>query len=305
MNSAMRHLAVVSRLLDPKHGTTRALKPLLRLLHNPRSQAEGIELILRTRSGDCLGLNTFFYIDWEVFFTGSYEPDVVAVITRLMKPGYTAIDVGANIGVLTLAMARAGLPDGTVIALEPHPDFRKRLMSNLHLNGITNVTVESYAAGPTSGMAILHVPADGRHSAGSSLLSDAHEHLRDRVELPVPVVTLDELVQRLGTQRVDLVKIDVEGYEPAVLAGANETLQRYRPALIFEYTKDWWLRAGFELDTVEARLRSIGYSEFRTISWRGIHRLGHPLPRRANVLATARSGSGACHQLLSEGTSRA
>jgi FkbM family methyltransferase len=223
------------------------------------------------------------YIEWEVLFAG-YEPEVRELLRRAVRPGDTAIDVGANAGAHTLALAASG---ARVVACEPNPGLRGRLRANVELNRLRSVAVRPYALTAEPGPVTLHVPSDPVHTGGASLLPGVHEHLRDAATVKVEGVTLDELVARERLEQVRLVKIDVEGMEAAVLAGGRRLLQRDHPDLAFEYTREWWDAAGTSLESVLQDLEGLGYS-VRAVGWRGLRPVPTPFPERLNLWATAR-----------------
>jgi FkbM family methyltransferase len=195
--------------------------------------------------------------------------------------------VGANIGVHTVVLGRAAAP-GRVVACEPNSALIERLRANIALNRLRNVTVCQVALGAAPGRAALYVPSEPEHTAGASLGRGVHVHLDTARELEVEVTTLDALAQREGLKDVALVKVDVEGMEPAVLQGGRELLRRDRPVLIFECTPGWWAKLGYNLETVSADLAELGYDAPRRITWRGLRPLPQRLPEAMNLIAMPR-----------------
>jgi FkbM family methyltransferase len=130
-----------------------------------------------------------------------------------LRPGDTAIDVGANIGSVTLALASAVGPAGQVVAFEAHPRLYQCLVANIALNKAPHVVAHARAAGAAEGLVGF---SDGSNDDENSVVSGA-------ASLQVPVSRLDDFAPQ-GPVR--LLKIDVEGYEPVVLAGAGKTLAR-------------------------------------------------------------------------------
>jgi FkbM family methyltransferase len=163
--------------------------------------------------------------------------EIHAVAAAILPPDGTgiALDIGANIGLTALVLA-ALAPRGRVLAAEPSPRTVEALRETLRLNGIADrVEVLPLAVGAGPGEAAFH--ADAAHSAGSKLV-DAGTMDHATLAAPpvaVPVTTLDALVERAGLPRIDLVKVDVEGFESDVLDGAAATIARHRPAFILEF----------------------------------------------------------------------
>jgi FkbM family methyltransferase len=291
--AAAPRVARLTRPLGRLSGLTpwqRPLRPLRTIarrvllgIYPPESAERYAGVVAPVAGGLKMRLDPRSYIEWEVLFAG-YEPEVRELLRRALRPGDVAIDVGANAGAHTLAMAAAG---ARVLACEPNPTLRARLEANVALNGLETVTVRPYALTAVAGPVTLHVPADPVHTGGASLLAGVHEHLRDAGQIQVEGVPLDKLVRREQLTAVRLVKIDVEGFEAAVLAGGRELLERERPDLALEYTHEWWQAAGASLESVLDGLRGLGY-DVLMVTWRGLRPIPDPAPDRMNLWATAR-----------------
>jgi FkbM family methyltransferase len=160
---------------------------------------------------------------WDLV-RGVLEQPVAEAFRRHVGPGSVVWDVGANVGYFSLLAARLG---ATVHAYEPVPENVRAIRGNVAANGFDErVEVHPVAVAASAGRAGLLVVEDPSWSH----LADRGRHPRTRHELEVDVVTLDGL----GLPAPDLVKIDVEGSEVAVLQGARELLARARPVLIVE-----------------------------------------------------------------------
>ncbi|MCC5823302.1 MAG: FkbM family methyltransferase [Phycisphaerales bacterium] len=161
------------------------------------------------------------------------EPGAETLMRRLLKPGMTAVDIGAHAGRYTRAMARLVGPEGRVIALEPNPASASALQSQARRLALDNITVERAAASDTDAVAAMNLYG-GPCSAWSTL--GAPEHRRQfhdpstlvPVESTIPVRTnrLDTLLASHGIDRVHYCKIDAEGFEPAVIRGMCDALAR-------------------------------------------------------------------------------
>jgi FkbM family methyltransferase len=155
-----------------------------------------------------------------------------SVAAAVLPPDGVAVDVGANIGLTALALA-ALLPEGRVIAAEPSPRTLRALRQNLAANRLgERIIIEAAAVGAEPGEAEFH---DSDHSAGSHLLSAGTMRAERLGRVTVPVTTLDRIAAAHGLHRLDLVKVDVEGFESEVLDGAAAAIARYRPAFILEF----------------------------------------------------------------------
>ena len=166
----------------------------------------------------------------EVFGRGIYQ-----VSGFEAREGDTCVDVGANIGCVTVLWRRTNR-SGRIVAIEPHPAALAALRANLALNEEPLATaVVAAAAGATGGEVTVQVDADGQTMARHPGLEAAWGvPYRHATELKVPCRTLDELLEAEGIDHVDLMKIDVEGFEAECLAGARRSLARV-DRLILEY----------------------------------------------------------------------
>lgn len=189
-----------------------------------------------------------------LYVCGSFEPNEFAFLDRVLRPGMVFVDVGANDGYYTLFAARRVGPSGRVVAAEPSSRERAHLQRNLGRNGLDNVSVVPAAIGATAGLADLHL-AHGVHAGHNTLGSFAHDDVVRASLERVPIEPLDSVIARHGLARVDFVKIDVEGAEASVIAGASTVLTSMRPLMLIEIN-DKALRAqGNCADSLMATLR--------------------------------------------------
>ncbi len=160
-----------------------------------------------------------------------WEPTTIRTFLRLVSPGSTVVDVGANSGLFSLLAARRD-PTVTVHALEPVDRVFALLQSNVALNALDNVDCHRFACSDRPGPATLHVPAGEPVPVMASLLSGWSD--TPATGEPVECTTVDELVDANGIQAVDVVKIDAEGSEDVVLRGGQATLEKHRPFVLAE-----------------------------------------------------------------------
>lgn len=154
---------------------------------------------------------------WE----GRWEPWIDHHVLYAVQPGMTVCDVGAAFGYYTLLMAEKVGARGRVHAFEPNPSLAALLEQSVAVNGFhPRVTIHQLALGAEDGELRLHVD---RESVGGAFLSPADAQAGTDA-VPVVVRRLDDLVP--ADQKVDFLKIDVEGFEAAVMAGARATLER-------------------------------------------------------------------------------
>jgi FkbM family methyltransferase len=173
-------------------------------------------------------------VNWALHKTyvfGTHEPSVVHGLEELVQPGWTVIDVGANIGYFTLLMANRVGPQGKVIAFEPLIENFSILRENIKLNGHLNVVVENLALMNSTGRIELRSATPGAITWVASVRVDQNSAVESE---SVEAISLDEYVRKKGIAKVDFLKIDVEGAEESVLDGATSVLNRDKPVLLIE-----------------------------------------------------------------------
>jgi FkbM family methyltransferase len=182
---------------------------------------------------------TFYYrpsdtvLGAAVAHYGSYEPDVAHVIERYLPEGGTYIDIGANIGLHAIRGARAVGPTGRVICYEPSPDNVESLTMTMAVNGFDRfATVRPVAAGDKPGQVPLHA----RRGQSNATVEQGDVRWPSDIQVLVPSIPLDD--ELLDLDRIDLIKMDVEGCEPLVVMGMIDALKKHRPSMIFEFFPD-------------------------------------------------------------------
>lgn len=210
-------------------GMMRAAYTLTLRLPGFRGKAR-LEALLRRRlrppktvlpNGIVMQLDPQEWCQIDLLAYGTREPETVALFERLLQPGDSCIDVGAHVGHLTLVAARAVGTAGTVVAVDPQPYTCERLLTNAALNGFSHLLVVVAAAGEADGLVTLHDQAVSDRSRLTLLGSGVNDSAQ---RFMVATVRLDSLADDLDPIR--LLKIDVEGFEAAVLRGAGAVLAR-------------------------------------------------------------------------------
>jgi FkbM family methyltransferase len=194
---------------------------------------------------------TFLLRDWT-------EPEL-RELQLFVRPGDVFVDVGANIGLFSLKAALIVGRNGRVIAVEPGLAASRLLAENLALNDLPHVRQVRTALADSIGQATLHHVNLGDDPQAFSLLSDGTDSEGENV----PVTTLDALAAELGLDRMDCIKIDVEGAEERVIAGARESLGRWHPTVIFEANCPTLTDQGLPADGAWNQLRDLGYRFYR------------------------------------------
>lgn len=171
------------------------------------------------------------YVGRAVFYSGELDRKITWVCSRLVRPGDTVLDVGANLGLVTFVLAAQVGPRGLVHAFEPIPEMCDLLERGISKNGLRSVQLHRMALGAETGHLTLSVPRE--HAGSASFVENLGSENCYRIR--VPVRTLSEVMEEQEARPVRLVKIDVEGFEPQVLDGAKDFFTRTPPdAVLFE-----------------------------------------------------------------------
>ena len=151
----------------------------------------------------------------EVCFTGRYEPQETQIARRLLRPGMSVADVGANWGYFTLTCAHLVGPNGKVMSLEPHPALSATLAANVSRNNLRQVETLALAAGARTGTrGFVGFAEHGGNSGVSRAASSA-----EKADFESRIAALDDLLDARSQPRIDLTKMDIEGGEVDAIAG--------------------------------------------------------------------------------------
>jgi FkbM family methyltransferase len=199
-------------------------------------------------------------IDFAICVLGAFEPGTVAAYRRMIKPGATVLDIGANIGAHTLPLARTVGPSGRVVAVEPTRYAFERLTDQLSLNPDLAPRVTTRQAMLMASQSTELVDAIPS-SWPLSTPEGAHEHHLgvSKSTAGAAVTTADALVAELKLASVDFIKLDVDGYELEVLRGARGILNDHGPTILFEHSPYTLAEKGYEPNDMIALLRDAGY----------------------------------------------
>lgn len=200
----------------------------------------------------------------RIFWMGYYSADIVALLKVVLKPGMVVLDVGANIGEITLVSAQLVGADGMVISFEPVSAIADRLTDHVKVNSLSRVIVNRYGLGKRQ-----HENVPIYASCGQNTV-DAHNGLaslygQSEGKEPIGYVnvsTLDDSVVSLKLSRLDLIKIDIEGGEYDCLLGAESVLKKYHPMLIVEVQEFTAQKAGWSEADLFQYLEGFGYDFF-------------------------------------------
>lgn len=170
------------------------------------------------------------YVGRAAFYTGDLDRKITWICRRIVRPGDQVLDIGANLGLVTMILAKLVGPTGRVDAFEPIPAMCDLFEQAIERNQLSNVRLHRVALGTEAGEFTLSVP----HANAGSASFLPERRMTEQYEVHVPMCTLSEAMSGSST-RARLMKIDVEGFEPQVLAGGAEYFDRLPPeTVLFE-----------------------------------------------------------------------
>jgi len=208
----------------------------------------------------------------EPLYVGGFEADLARWMERTVRPGMRVMDVGANVGIHTLRLARKVGPAGHVWSFEPYAPVADLLRHNVRLNGLDNVTVIEQAASDTDGPAMLHVFPEGADVYNSLGACRREENLQAVGTVPVLATRLDAFADAAGIDRVDLIKVDIEGAEERAIRGARRLIERSPGvAIVCELYQPSATQCGCNVQDLVNMLREWGFAMY-VVERRGLPR---------------------------------
>jgi FkbM family methyltransferase len=223
--------------------------PLLRLVANMIAAKRGMVFPKK------------FDWDWKLeMLLWEYESETVALCKRLIKPGMNVVDAGAHIGYYTLLFSELVGPSGKVYAFEPHPDNFPLLLHNTRCGKYHNVVPVQKAISDQIGLVkLFESTKTGSHSLYDSEIASGQTF--------VETTTLDAFLVEIGAPPVHLIKMDIQGAEPAALIGMSDLIARSKQLmLIVEYCPGCLMAAGINPSAFLRQLSAAGLSIFAITS---------------------------------------
>jgi FkbM family methyltransferase len=206
----------------------------------------------------------------RLFVTRQFEPAETAFLHSAVRPGMTAVDAGANIGFITINLAKAVTTQGRVVAFEPEPNNFFHLSHNVSNNGHANVTAINAAVGDHCGSVELCKSSEnfGDHRLNQEQLANDEVH-SERVS--VRMTTIDDTLDELGISSVQFLKMDIQGYEVYAHRGMKRMMQRSPDIVVMT---EYWPKG----------LRSAGTSPEEFLEFFEAHKLSaHVINERGDV----------------------
>lgn len=263
-------------------------KGLLYRLFSERLLPEEREVVVRLAPGFQMALDLSEAAQREIFYFGTYERKESALLRRILRPGDVFWDVGANLGYYALLGAACVGPTGRVVAFEPFPPAWERLQKNLGLNAFGQVASFNAAVGGARGTATLFFEREVPDGVATFIRPE-----RPSFSVVCNTLSLDQFLHEQREPPPMAMKVDVEGWEKAVLDGARHLLAGpAAPMLLLEMEDAHLVRAGTSRREIEQALSRLGYIAYRPGGrrWIACHGLGEVRTRSIFWLCPSRQG---------------
>lgn len=218
----------ICRLYPREHGK---YSILMRVYFRHLAPRTSTMVVSTLRFGIRMRLDITEYLQTHLYVFGDYELPTIRFLRSVLKPGSVCLDVGAQMGYLTLAMATSANKQTIVHSFEPEEQNAQRFRENIALNGLTNVTLHQSAVSTVDGPLKLYLSNDRNAGTHSTVYIESNVST-EYVE--IPSVRLDTFSEQNRLPSIDLIKIDVEGAEIDVINGALESLAHHKPIVIME-----------------------------------------------------------------------
>jgi FkbM family methyltransferase len=259
----------------PYHRGKQRLSERMRRIFDVSLEGEYIE----RRGGLLWAINPGDYIQQDLFWSSAKDAADIREALRCMPKGGVMFDLGANFGFYAITIATALRGDCRIYAFEPNPPTMRRFRKNLELNSISGVHPREEGLSDATGHAfVVDQPAHSGAAYLDQALNSANG-IPAGIHLTTHVTTLDLFCEQQKIDRLDLIKLDIEGAELRSLRGGVETLRRFQPVLLIELNPDTLERDGCSVRDVVVFLEDLGYAIY-TVRPRTRITLEHlPAPR--------------------------
>ena len=251
--------ARLSRSLPHFRGKWQVVDLLNRVLLPLRGRGDDLRTV-RMKDGSLMTWNLRDPAEGRAVWLGVWDDFIRDAVFAHLAPGAVILDVGASVGAWTVPLARRLGGAGRVYAFEPVPPNRERLKRAIESNALRNVTVSPLALGDDTRQVEMWLRSSttGSDSGTAAVVPTGTGHLT------VSMRTLDDWAAEVGLQRLDLIKLDVEGAEFFVLAGAERILRRFRPIILAEFDEYWISTHG---RTIADVTRWAAEHDYRMLRW--------------------------------------
>lgn len=194
----------------------------------------------------------------SIYWTGFHEFRELLFLHDFLKSDMVLLDIGANIGEYSIFAAKR-LTDGKVVAFEPVPALRRMLDENIQLNQFTNVVVKPFGLSDEVGSFPIYFVGENENEGQATFFPGL---LQNQRSVKAELKKLDDEWDQLFLNRLDFIKMDIEGSELKALQGGRATIARFRPLIMLEVSEVTYEAAGYSLKDVSDFFIAINYLPF-------------------------------------------
>ena len=188
-----------------------------------------------------------------IAYEGIWEPDTTKLILDFVKPGMHVLDIGANFGYYSLILARSVGPTGKVWAFEPVKKYRDQLIWHINKNGFEKIIeVVPFGLSDNQGFETISIGDASATLHWTNIVPSIEKEL-------INLKRLDDVAEDLGINRIDFIKIDIDGNEPKFFRGATNILQKFHPPMALEFAQNSLHVAGSDVREQAQILKNLGY----------------------------------------------
>ncbi len=251
--------ASLSRALPHFRGKWQVADAVRRLLLPLRGSANPL-CTVRMKDGSLMTWDVRDAAEARAVLLGVWDDDLRNAVMTNLAPNPVVLDVGASVGAWTVPLARHLGPGAQIVAFEPVPANRERLERAIAANALANVTVSALALGDGTRQVDmwLRSSVSGAGSGTAAIVPAGGGHVT------VSMCPVDDWANGTDLARLDFIKLDVEGAELMVLAGAQHTVMRFRPLILAEFDPYWMSTHG--LSAADVRQWAAGHA-YRLLQW--------------------------------------
>jgi len=251
-----RYLSAVTRRISLVKGMWRLTRPLRDFYGRVyRQSGRDPWVTIRHRDGSMMKVDRSSAIGSSLYWLGYHSINELLLLEKVLKPDMVFVDIGANQGEFTLFAGRR-MTTGRVIAFEPMPQMFAQLQENIQLNGLAEVIIHNVALSNQKGSMTIHAAADAVNEGLGTLYPSGGDFKEAGM---VQVDIFDDVFRQQRLDRLDIIKMDVEGSELPVLRGAHESLVRFHPVIMLELNRTAFATAGYTPEALIDYLHALEY----------------------------------------------
>ena len=241
--------------------------------------------LYKTGDGNLYWLNKTSSVDQSIIRSGVFERDLTDFAKRIIQKGHYVFDVGANIGYYSVIFSKCVGDAGKVFAFEPTCYYRNWLLENIKENRANNVEVYDFGLSDKEQQLVIDIGV----SSASLHNPDGYEEVVGQEKITLK--RLDSFVEESNPQRIDVIKIDIDGHEPLFLNGAWKAIDTYKPVIMMEISHLHYLHAGYTAWDFYDMITSRNYFIY--------HEKGSEIKSRNEFLMKCANFNASCNVILS------